>query len=260
MTFSRLLLEKRDEVARITLNRPEVHNAFDEVLISELTAVFGELAGDAQVRAIVLAGAGSSFCAGADLNWMRRMADYSHDENVADARNLQQMLAAIYESPKVTIAHVHGAAMGGGAGLVAACDIAIASDQAKFAFSEVRLGIAPAVIAPYVLQKIGPGAARSLFVTGDRFDAFRALGIGLIQEVTAAENLDSAIEVITESVRKSGPEAIARTKALLRSIAGNTPSEAAEETIECIADLRISPEGQEGIRAFLDKRKATFCQ
>lgn len=258
MTFSRILVETDGAVARITLNRPAVHNAFDDMLISELTEAVGQAGDNGAVRAIVLAGAGASFCAGADLNWMSRMADYSRVENIADARNLQAMLAAIYDCPKVTIARVHGAAMGGGAGLVAACDIAVASDQAKFAFSEVRLGIAPAVIAPYVLQKIGSGAARALFVTGDRFDAESALRVGLVQQVSSSDQLDSDIDDLIDSICKSGPNAIARTKELLRSIEGKTPAQAAEETIACIADLRVGAEGQEGIRAFLEKRKPGF--
>ncbi len=186
-----LLVEERNGVAYVTLNRPQVHNAFDETLIQEITACFERLSDDTNVRAIVLRGVGESFCAGADLNWMRRMADYSEEENRADAAKLQRMFAAIAHCPKPTLARVQGAAIGGGAGLVAVCDIAIASSDTKFALSEVRLGLVPAVIAPYVLQKIGMGASRALFVTGERFGADEALRLGLVQQVVTDDYLKS---------------------------------------------------------------------
>lgn len=248
------------QVAEITLNRPKAHNAFDDVLIAELTDVFTQLREDRTVRAIVLKGAGVSFCAGADLAWMGRMAGYSQAENVADARALQQMFAAIAECPKVTIARVQGAAIGGGAGLVAVCDLAIAALEAKFALSEVRLGLVPAVIGPYVLQKVGMGAARALFVTGERFDAAEALRIGLVNAVVPADELDWTIEKKLELIRQAGPEAIATAKRLLRDLADKTPTQAADLTVECIAALRVSPEGQEGIHAFLEKRKPSFAE
>ena len=258
MDYSRIELKTESAVAAVALNRPEVRNAFDESLISELTDCITGLCEDESIRAVILSGAGASFCAGADLAWMQRIAGYSRMENIADAGNLYRMLGAIYGCPKPTIAKVHGAAIGGGAGLVAACDIAIAAADAVFAFSEVRLGIAPAVIAPYVIQKIGVGAARALFVTGERFSASEALRIGLVHEVVPAAELEDAVESKVQAVLKCGPNAIAATKHLLREIAGCTPSEAAETTIECIADLRVSPEGQEGIQAFLEKRKTEF--
>ncbi len=279
MTNDCLLVEQNNPIATITLNRPQAHNAFDETLIGEITACFERLSDDTGVRAIVLRGAGESFCAGADLHWMRRMADYSEEENRADAANLQRMFAAIAACPKPTLARVHGAAIGGGAGLVAVCDIAIASSDTKFAFSEVRLGLVPAVIAPYVLQKIGMGASRALFVTGERFGADEALRLGLIQQVAPDEDyiksmgleavqrlglakqikpaseLDAAVQKKIELILQAGPQAIAVAKRLLNDIADNTPEQAAETTIACIAALRVSPEGQEGIRAFLEKRK-----
>ncbi|HLK60069.1 MAG TPA: enoyl-CoA hydratase-related protein [Chthonomonadaceae bacterium] len=255
-----LTVTLRSAVAEITLNRPEVHNAFDEVLIAELTEIMTELCADAAVRAVVLRGAGPSFCAGADLGWMGRMAGYSHSENLADARAAQRMFQAIAHSPKVTIARVHGAAIGGGAGLVAVCDLAIADETAKFALSEVRLGLVPSIIGPYVLQKVGMGAARALFVTGERFGAADALRIGLVNEVVAADALDTAIERKLELVRQAGPEAIRTAKQLLRDIAGHTPDAAANTTVECIAALRVSSEGQEGINAFLQKRKPNFAE
>jgi methylglutaconyl-CoA hydratase len=254
----RLLITSNVAIATVTLNRPELHNAFDEALIGELTDTFTRLGADPEIRVIVVTGAGSSFCAGADLDWMRRMAGYSRAENVEDARTLQRMFAAIYDCPKVTIARVNGAAMGGGAGLVAACDIAIAAEEAKFGFTEVRLGLAPAVISPYVLQKIGPGAARALFVTGERFDAEEARRIGLVQAVVPADDLDTVVEEKGKQVLQAGPQAIAASKQLLRDIADKTPAEAADRTVHAIADLRVGSEGQEGIRAFLEKRKPDF--
>lgn len=256
--MNHLTLEAREGVAYVTLNRPEIHNAFDDLLVTEITQAFTELGATDSVRAIVLGGAGASFCAGADLGWMRRMADYSEEANRADAWELQRMFAAIAQCPKATIARVQGAAMGGGAGLVAVCDIAIASPEATFALSEVRLGLVPAVIAPYVLQKVGMGAARALFVTGERFDAATALRLGLIQQLAATSDLDVAIQQKTDLIRQAGPQAVATAKHLLTSIADKTPEEAARATVECIANLRVSPEGQEGIRAFLEKRRAEW--
>ena len=250
-----LLVKQNNAVATVTLNRPQVHNAFDEMLIQEITDCFARLSEKADVRAIVLRGAGESFCAGADLHWMRRMADYSQEENRADAAKLQRMFAAIADCPKPTIARVQGAAIGGGAGLVAVCDIAIAAPEAKFALSEVRLGLVPAIIAPYVLQKIGMGASRALFVTGERFNATEALRIGLVQQLVPADELDAAVQKKVELITQAGPQAIAVAKRLLSEIADKTPEQAAETTINCIATLRVTPEGQEGIRAFLDKRK-----
>lgn len=260
MNYARLLIHTRPAVAEVRLNRPAQHNAFDETLIAELTDSFTRLGRDASVRAVVLAGAGPSFCAGADLAYMGRVAAYSPEENRADARAIQRMFAAIAECPKVTIARVHGAAIGGGAGLAAVCDVVIAAEEAQFALSEVRLGLVPAVIGPYVVEKIGMGAARALFVTGERFGAEEALRIGLAQQVVPAADLDAAVERRVEMARQAGPEAVAAAKRLLRDIAGRTPTEAADLTVECIAALRASPEGQEGIRAFLEKRRPNFAR
>jgi methylglutaconyl-CoA hydratase len=258
MTYSRLLVERQGTVLTITLNRPAQHNAFDEVVISELTAAYTQAGADSAVRVVVLKGAGPSFCAGADLNWMRRMIDYSQEENLEDSRALQRMFAAIAHCPKVTLAQVHGAAIGGGAGLVAVCDLAIVAQDTKFALSEVRLGIVPAVIAPYVVEKVGIGAARALFVTGERFDGMEALRIGLAQQVTTVEELPAVVQRKADLIGQSGPEAVAAAKKLLRDLAGKTPDQAAEITVACIAAIRVSPEGQEGTRAFLEKRKPNF--
>jgi methylglutaconyl-CoA hydratase len=259
MTYQHLVLETSGPVVSVTLNRPEQHNAFDEVLIAELTDAFVHLGEEPSVRLIVLAGAGKSFCAGADLAYMGKMAAYTYEENLADARAIQRMFATIAECPKVTIARVHGAAIGGGAGLVAVCDLAIAAPEAQFALSEVRLGLVPAVIGPYVVEKIGMGAARALFVTGERFGAEEAMRLGLVQQVVSTEELDAAIRQKAELISRAGPQAIAAAKRLLQEIAGKTPSEAADITVECIATLRAGPEGQEGIRAFLEKRKPRFA-
>jgi methylglutaconyl-CoA hydratase len=259
MTYTHILLDLQPPIATVTLNRPEQHNAFDDTLIAELTDCIGRLNQEESIRVIVLCGAGSSFCAGADLEWMGRMAGYSRDQNLQDARRLQGMFAGIAESPKVTIAKVHGPAMGGGAGLVAVCDVAVASHGATFAFSEVKLGIAPAVIAPYVIQKVGVGNARAFFVTGEKFVADVAARIGLVQEVEAF-SVEGAVHKKIESILSAGPSAIAATKQLLREIAAKTPQEAADLTVQAIADLRVSPEGQEGIRSFLEKRKPNFAE
>ena len=190
---------------------------------------------------------------------MGRMAGYGQAENITDAETLQQLFRTIAHCPKVTVARIHGAAIGGGAGLVAVCDVALAAPEAVFALSEVRLGLVPAIIGPYVLEKVGMGAARALFITGERFNAEEALRIGLVQQVVPADQLDAAIEKKLALARQAGPQAIATAKSLLRAIADKTPDEAAEITVECIANVRVSPEGQEGIRAFLEKRKPDFA-
>lgn len=240
-------------IARIHLHRPEVHNAFNEQLIKELTEVFEKFGKASWIEAIVLTGNGKSFCAGADLEWMGKMVGYSHDENLADAKALQTLFETIAQCPKVVIAAVNGAAMGGGAGLVAACDYAIASDKATFAFSEVKLGIIPAVISPFVVEKIGLGAARAYFTTGRRFDAATALRLGLVQEVVPGEDLAAAVNSVLTDACSAGPKAIAASKQLLRGLAEGTA-----DTAEAIASIRVSPEGQEGIRAFLEKRKPVW--
>lgn len=250
-----LRIEQAGPVAWVTLNRPEVHNAFDDRLIAALNDAFTRLGADPLVRVVIIAGAGKSFSAGADLDWMGRMAAYSHEENLADARTAEQMFAALYGCPKVTVARVHGAAFGGGAGLVAACDIAIASESALFSFSEVRLGLVPAIISPYVVEKVGMGCARALFVTGRRFGGVEAARLGLVQEAVPAEGLTSAVDRVIQEVLLAGPEAVARTKRLLRETAAQSPAEAAEATVASIAAARVSAEGQEGIRAFREKRQ-----
>jgi enoyl-CoA hydratase/carnithine racemase len=258
MEYTSLLVERRGAVAIVTLNRPDRHNALDEALVGELTDCFGHLSVDPLARVVVLAGAGASFCAGADRAWLERIVGFTREENIADARAAQRMFVTIAECPHATIARVHGAVIGGGVGLVAACDIAIASHNAVFGFSEVRLGIIPAVIAPYVVPKIGLGAARALFVSGERLSAEEALRIGLIEQLEPF-SLDTAVHRKIESILQAGPQAVAAAKRLLRDIAGRTPQEAADITVERIADIRRSPEGQEGMRSFLEKRPPGFA-
>jgi methylglutaconyl-CoA hydratase len=242
-------------VATVTLARPEVHNAFDEALIAELTRALKALDADPAVRVVVLAGEGRSFCAGADLTWMQRMAGYDHAANLADAGALATMLAALDRSAKPTIARVHGAAYGGGVGLVACCDIAIAAEEAVFALSEARLGLIPATIGPYVVAAIGRRAARRYFLTAERFGAAEALAVGLVHAVVPAAGLDARVREIVDQLLAAGPRAQAESKALIRAVAGRPVDDTViADTVEWIAAVRASPEGREGIAAFLERR------
>lgn len=245
-------------VAHVRLNRPEVRNAFNAGLIAALAQAFAELGQDASVRAIVLSGSGPVFCGGADVSWMRASLDLGVDENIADARAMSDMFRAIDRCPKPVIARVHGAALGGGAGLAAVCDVVLASADAVFGFTEVKLGIIPAVISPFVLAKIGVTNARALFLTGERFDAKRALHIGLAHEVVVADTLDVCIERVTDEILSAGPEAIAAAKALISRVAQSSYDESRDLTASAIARQRTTPEGQEGLRAFLERRKANW--
>jgi methylglutaconyl-CoA hydratase len=257
--YRHLTVTRRGPVATVTLDRPDVHNAFNPTLIDELTRAFAALGADGGARAVVLTGAGASFSAGADLTWMRQSLELTPEENVADAERLAAMFEAIDRCPRPVIARVNGAAFGGGVGLVAACDVAVAAEGARFAFTEVRLGIAPAVIAPFVLRRIGAAQARALFVTGARFDAARAREIGLVHEVVPPDRLDAAVDEQLALVLAGGPEAIAAVKRLLADLPGLDPAGARRYTAELIARLRTGPEGQEGIRAFLEKRRASWA-
>jgi methylglutaconyl-CoA hydratase len=245
-------------VAFVELARPEVRNAFNAALIEELHATFAALGGDDAVRAIVLSGEGPVFCGGADISWMRGSLDLSPEENAEDARRLSRMLRAIDTVPKPTIARVHGAALGGGAGLVAACDIAIASDEARFGFTETKLGIMPAVISPFVLAKIGHSHARALALTGERFDAARALAIGLVHEVVSIDRLDAAIGRVFGEIATASPSGVAATKRLFARVAELDYDATLEPTARAIAAQRTSEEGQAGLRAFLEKRPAPW--
>ena len=255
-----LEVTKQGGVARVTLNRPQLRNAFDDVLIGQLKRAFLDIQADPAVRVMVLAGNGPAFCAGADLNWMKRMAGYDYEENLADATALAQMLAALDRLPKPTIARVHGPVFAGGTGLVAACDIAVGTPEAKFCLSEAKLGLSPATISPYVIRAMGERTARRYFLTAEVFDAEEALRIGMLSILTSKEELDGVISSLVEHLLAGGPEAHGNIKALIRSVAGRRPDEAlVAETAQRIAEIRGSPEGREGIAAFLEKRKASWC-
>ncbi len=246
-------------VARVTLARPQKHNAFDADLIAGLTDAFSALAKSPAVRAVVLESDGASFSAGADLDWMREQANYDEARNLADARRLAQLMRALDRLPKPTIARVQGPAYGGGVGLVACCDIAIASSDAVFSLTEVKLGLIPSVISPYVIAAIGPRVARRLFLTAERFDAAEARRIGLVHEVVAAAELDTRVEEIVALLLANGPEAMAAAKDLVFAVAGRpVDDELVEDTARRIAQRRASAEGKEGIGAFLEKRKPAW--
>jgi methylglutaconyl-CoA hydratase len=243
-------------VSTVTLDRPEVRNAFNDEVITELAAVFTELGQRDEVRCVVLAANGPAFCAGADLNWMKRMADYTREQNVADAAALAHMLRVIYRCPKPTIARVQGDAYAGGTGLVAVCDIAFAADTAQFCLSEVKLGLIPATISPYVIRAMGARAAHRYFLTAERFSAAEALRIGFVHEVVAADQLDARVADIARSLVQAGPAAVKACKALLQDVAGHEISQLlVDRTVQGIADIRVSDEGREGIQSFLGKRK-----
>jgi len=255
-----LKVEKKGGVARVTLDRPELRNAFDDALIKQLHDAFVALGKDEAVRVVVLAGNGPAFCAGADLNWMKRMAKYGYDENLADARALAQMLATLDRMPKPTIARVHGPVFAGGTGLVAACDIAVGTPEAKFCLSEAKLGLSPATISPYVIRAMGEHNARRYFLTAEVFDADEALRIGMLSLLVSPSDIDKAIEDLVNHLLAGGPEAHAKIKDLIRAVAGRAVDDAlVADTAKRIAEIRVSPEGKEGIASFLEKRKASWC-
>lgn len=258
MQLERLELVVEGPIARVWLNRPDVRNAFDGRMVTELRKTLFDLGTLDGVRVIVLGGRGASFCAGADLDWMRSTAAFSLEDNLREAQALADLFFTVYNSPKPVVARVHGAALGGGAGLVAACDVAVAALGTQFGFSEVRLGIIPAVISPYVLGKIGEGAARELFLTGERFEAVRAHEIGLVRAAVPEADLDAYVEGRARELLAAGPRAIAEAKALIREVAWRRVEDVQRYTVERIAEVRASPEGQEGMRAFLEKRKPSW--
>ena len=246
-------------VAAVTLNNPEKHNAFDDHMIAELSAAFAQLDGDSSVRAMVLAANGKSFSAGGDLNWMKRMANYNYDENLRDARGLAQMLESLNGLSKPTIARVHGPAFGGAVGLVSCCDMAVGTPAASFSLSEVKIGLVPATIAPYVIAAIGQRAARRYFQTAERFSAEQALTNGLLSELVAPEELDQRVDSLLDALLQNGPTAVATAKRLVLNTANQAiTAELVEQTCELIAALRVSAEGQEGLGAFLDKRQPVW--
>lgn len=260
-TNYRTIIFGRDgEIARIFLNRPEVHNAFNSTMIRELWDAFEKIKKDDSVRVVIFSGTGRSFCAGADLNWMREIIGYSFDQNLQESLEIAELHYSIYTLSKPTIGRINGTAIGGGTGFLSACDITVASEEAKFGLSEVKIGLVPAAISPYVLRRIGEHNARRYFLTGERFDARRALEIGLVNVVVPQDKLDEKVEEITNMLLSSGPEALAKCKELLQRIPGMSFEEAKAYTARMIAELRVSAEGQEGMAAFLEKRKPKWVK
>ena len=257
---SALAIERQGPIGLVTMNRPERHNAFDDALISELTEGLRSMEAEEGIRVVVLSGAGKSFSAGADLNWMRRMAGYSMDENRRDSMGLATLMRTLAHLRKPTIARVHGPAYGGGVGLVACCDVAIATQNATFALTEAKLGLIPAVISPYVIAAIGERAARRYFLSAERIDSGEAFRLGLVHDLAASEgDLDEKIGIVADSMLACGPVAQREAKDLIRAVAGRpVTSELIQDTAERIAKLRASPEGREGITAFLEKRRASW--
>jgi methylglutaconyl-CoA hydratase len=255
-----LTVTHENSVATVTLDRPETRNALNGELIARLRECFAALATDESVRVVVLTGAGTAFSAGADIAWMQAAAEFTADENERDARALAEAFATIDRCPKPVVARVNGAAFGGGVGLVACCDVAVAMEGARFSFSDVRLGIAPATVGPFVVRKIGASQARALFLTGERFDAVRAKEIGLVHAIVPANELDVAVAHQTNMLLQGGPHALAAAKELVQELPGMAEGEQRAYTASLIAHLRTSPEGQEGLRAFLDRRSPSWSR
>lgn len=261
-TMDKLLkIQTQDHVVRVTLNRPEVRNAFNAALISELTEAFAGFGQDKTLRAVLLGAEGKAFCAGADLNWMKDMAGFSRDENLADAGKLAEMLWTVYNCPLPVIARVQGDVYAGGVGLAAVCDIVVAVDSAGFCLSEAKLGLLPATIGPYVIRAMGEQASRRYFVTAERFSAAEACRLGLVHEVTSAEALDEKVDSLLAAIVGNGPAAVRACKAFVQEIAQQpiTP-ELRAATVSRIADIRASAEGREGVQSFLDKRRPSWLQ
>ncbi|MYN37908.1 enoyl-CoA hydratase/isomerase family protein [Duganella sp. FT109W] len=259
MAFETLTITREDRVATVTLNRPDVRNAFNETTIAEIKQAFSELGEDDALRAIVLAANGPAFCAGADLNWMKKMAGYTHAENHADALQLAEMLRTIYLCPKPVVAKVQGDCYAGGMGLVAACDIIVAVEEANFCLSEVKLGLIPATISPYVIKAMGENASRRYFLTAERFGAREALRIGFAHEVVSTETLDARVTEIVKALVNNSPNAVRQAKVLVRDVAGQPVNDALlADTAERIAQIRASDQGREGVASFLEKRKPAW--
>ena len=259
MQYETLTVAIAGKVATVTLNRPDVRNAFNEFTIAELSLAFADLGRDDHIRAIVLAANGPAFCAGADLNWMKKMAGYSYSENVDDAEKLADMLRTIYLCPKPVVAKVQGDCYAGGMGLVAACDIAVTTTTTSFCLSEVRLGLIPATISPYVIKAMGENAARRYFLTAEKFSAQEAHRIGFVHDVVGAESLDAHVDAIVKALVTSSPNAVREAKALVREVTGKPVDSALViDTAERIANIRSSDEGREGVASFLEKRKPSW--
>lgn len=254
MAYTTLEYFKDKGVGHVFFNRPDIHNAFNATVIYEMAELFGQIAGDDDIRVVVLSGHGKSFCAGADLNWMRAVINQTFEENLAEAKALAELFYQIYTFRRPVIGKINGAAIGGGTGFVAVCDIAITGRSAKFSFSEVKIGVVPACIGPYVINKLGEGKARELFITGERMDAERAFQVGLVNRVVDDEQLNSEVSSMVNAILTSGPEAVAMAKQLVSSVPRMAPEQFKPYTAEMIARLRMSEEGQEGMDAFLNKR------
>jgi methylglutaconyl-CoA hydratase len=252
--------ERDGHVGRIWFARPDVRNAFNAVMIGELRDALGAFASDGAVRVIVLSGRGTAFCSGADLAWMKEIVRFSREQNLRESLDLAECLHDLYSVPKPTVACVNGSAIGGGTGFLSACDIAVASTEARFGLSEVKIGVVPAAISPYVVRRIGESRARQYFLTGERFDARRAEEIGLVNVAVDPGDLDDRVGEIVSSLLSSGPEALAKAKELLTRVPGMDFSEAKRYTAEMIAGLRVSAEAQEGMAAFLEKRKPKWSE
>lgn len=259
MPLQTILVEQTGGVARVTLHRPDVRNAFNEVLIREVTETFRDLASRPDVRVLVLTGAGSAFCAGADIHWMGRMKGFSYEENLRDTQALADMFAEIDRFPRPTIARVNGAAIGGGNGFLSTCDIVIAAESAKFSLSEVKLGLVPACISPYLVRRIGVAGARELFLTGERFGAAKALAVGLVNRVVPDAQLDAETDGLVSQLLTSGPEAVAASKELIRQVSILPPEAANRYAVETLARLRVGAEAQEGMQAFFEKRSPRWA-
>ncbi|MFQ5453689.1 MAG: enoyl-CoA hydratase-related protein [Candidatus Zixiibacteriota bacterium] len=260
MNLSTIKYEKKNQVAYVTFNRPEIHNAFNATLIKELLCLFEDIDKDDELRVVVLTGAGKSFCAGADLNWMRSVVNQTFEENLEESNELAELMNKIYSLTLPVIGKINGAAIGGGTGFVAVCDIAIAASSAKFSFSEVKIGVVPACIGPYVIKKMGEGKARELFITGERMSADRAFEVSLVNKVVDDEKLNDEVDSLVKSIISSGPQAVAMAKKLISEVPGMKPEEFKPYTAEMIARLRLSDEGQEGMDAFLNKRPPNWLK
>lgn len=258
MSYKTIVYEKRKRVGRISFCRPEVHNAFNAAMLIELRDLFETLNQDDDLRMLVLTGQGKSFCAGADLNWMRKVVDQNFEENLAEANTLADLFHTFYTFKRPIIGRINGAAIGGGTGFVAVCDIAIAARSAIFSFSEVKIGVVPACIGPYVIKKMGEGKVRELFITGERMNADRAAEVGLVNRVVDDDDLDMEVEKLVEMILTSGPQAVAMAKELVSRVPSMSSDEFRPYTAKMIARLRISDEGQEGMDAFLNKRKPNW--
>jgi methylglutaconyl-CoA hydratase len=259
-SFKTIALEDSGPVVRVCFNRPEVHNAFNSAMIGELILAFKGLRSREDVRVIVLTGRGKSFCAGADLNWMREIINYSFDQNMEESLAIAELMEAIHTCPKPTIAMINGSVIGGGVGFLAACDISVAAETARFGLSEVKIGLVPAAISPYVVGKIGQSHAYEYFLTGERMSAAKAKEIGLVNRVVALEDLEDEVKKLVDQLLTSGPEALAKCKELLQTIPRLKREEVMRFTARMIAELRVSAEGQEGMASFLEKRKPEWAE